>query len=43
MQQLVVGIDRERVTEAALFAWSDEAGRFVEIARLAGEDRDHRG
>lgn len=43
VQQLVVGIDRERVTEAALFAWSDEAGRFVEIARLAGEDRDPHG
>jgi proteasome lid subunit RPN8/RPN11 len=39
VQQLVVGIDRERVIEAALFAWSDAAGRFVEIARFAGEDR----
>jgi proteasome lid subunit RPN8/RPN11 len=36
VQQLVVGIDRERVTEAALFAWSDEAGKFVEIARFPG-------
>ncbi|WP_428262946.1 Mov34/MPN/PAD-1 family protein [Haliangium sp.] len=38
VQQLVVGIDGERVTEAALFAWSDAAGRFVEIARFPGED-----
>lgn len=33
VQQLVVGLDATRVTEAALFAWSDEAGTFVEIAR----------
>ena len=39
VQQLVIGIDRERVTEAALFAWSDEAGKFVEIARFPGDDR----
>jgi proteasome lid subunit RPN8/RPN11 len=37
VQQLVVGIDGERVTEAALFAWSDAAGDFVEIARYPGE------
>ena len=37
VQQLVVGIDRQRVVEAALFAWSDAAGGFVEIARFAGE------
>ena len=37
VQQLVVGIDAERVTEAALFAWSDAAGDFVEIARYPGE------
>lgn len=36
VQQLVVGIDAERVTEAALFAWSDDAGDFVEIARYPG-------
>jgi proteasome lid subunit RPN8/RPN11 len=37
VQQLVVGIDAARVTEAALFAWSDAAGDFVEIARYPGE------
>jgi hypothetical protein len=36
VQQLVVGLDGERVVEAALFAWSDDAGDFVEIARLPG-------
>jgi proteasome lid subunit RPN8/RPN11 len=39
VQQLVVGIDGERVTEAALFAWSDAASDFVEIARYPGETR----
>lgn len=38
VQQLVVGIDAHRVTEAALFAWSDADGGFVEIARLPGAD-----
>jgi proteasome lid subunit RPN8/RPN11 len=38
VQQLVVGIDAERVTEAALFAWSDAAGGFVEVARFEGAD-----
>jgi proteasome lid subunit RPN8/RPN11 len=33
VQQLVVGIDAERVVEAAMFAWDDGAGGFVEIAR----------
>ena len=37
VQQLVVGIDRDRVTEAALFAWSDDDDDFVEIARYSGE------
>ncbi len=37
VQQLVVGLDAERVVEAALFAWSDDAGGFVEIARFPGE------
>lgn len=37
VQQLVVGIDESRVTEVALFAWSDADGGFVEIARLPGE------
>jgi len=39
VQQLVIGIDSERVTESALFAWADGAGGFVEIARYpAPED-----
>ena len=38
VQQLVVGIDGSRVVEAALFAWSDEEGGFVQIANYAGED-----
>ena len=33
VQQLVVGIDAERVVEWALFEWSDAAGDFVEIGR----------
>lgn len=38
VQQLVVGLDAERVVEAALFAWSDDAEGFVEIARLPGAE-----
>lgn len=38
VQQLVVGLDPERVVEAALFAWSDDASTFVEIARFPGDD-----
>lgn len=38
VQQLVVGLDGARVTEAALFAWDDDAGDFVEIARYDGAD-----
>ena len=38
VQQLVVGIDDRRVVEAALFAWSDEAGGFIEIARYQGAE-----
>ena len=37
VQQLVVGIDGERVVEAKLFDWSDEARTFVEIAHFEGE------
>lgn len=37
VQHLVVGIDESRVTEAALFAWSNAAAEYVEIARFAGE------
>jgi proteasome lid subunit RPN8/RPN11 len=36
VQQLVIGIDGEKVNEAALFAWSDDEGGFVEIARYEG-------
>ena len=38
VQQLVVGIDGNRVVEAALFDWSDEEGGFVEIARFDGAE-----
>lgn len=38
VQQLVVGIDGERVVEAALFDWDDDAGGFVEIARFNGAE-----
>jgi proteasome lid subunit RPN8/RPN11 len=38
VQQLVVGIDERAVREAALFAWSDPAGRFVEVARFPGAE-----
>ncbi len=38
VQQLVVGIDGDRVVEAAMFAWSDDAGGFVEIARYPGAE-----
>jgi [CysO sulfur-carrier protein]-S-L-cysteine hydrolase len=33
VQQVVVGLDAARVVEAAVFAWSDAAGDFVELAR----------
>jgi proteasome lid subunit RPN8/RPN11 len=36
VQQLVVGLDAERVVEAALFAWSDDDGGFIEVARYGG-------
>ena len=38
VQQLVVGLDAGRVVEAALFAWSDAAADFVEIARYPGAE-----
>ena len=38
VQQLVVGLDRQRVVEAALFAWSEEGRGFVEVARFPGAD-----
>ncbi len=34
--QLVVGLDQDRVVEAALFGWSDDVGGFVELARFSG-------
>jgi proteasome lid subunit RPN8/RPN11 len=37
VQHLVVGVDATRVVEAALFAWSDEAAGWIEVARLPGE------
>jgi proteasome lid subunit RPN8/RPN11 len=38
VQQLVIGIDNQRVVEAALFAWSDEEKGFAEIARFEGAE-----
>ena len=38
VQQLVVGIDENRVVESAMFAWSDTENGFVEIARYEGAD-----
>lgn len=38
VQQLVVGISADRVEEAALFAWSEDAGGFVEIQRFSGAE-----
>ena len=38
VQQVVIGIDEQRVVEAAHFAWSEEEKGFVEIARYAGAE-----
>ena len=38
VQQIVIGIDGDRVVEARQFAWDDEAGEFVEIAEFKGLD-----
>ena len=38
VQQLVVGIDGDRVTEAVLFDWSDGDQVFVEVARYPGAE-----
>lgn len=38
VQQLVVGVDAQRVVAAVLFDWSDEESGFVEIARFDGAD-----
>ena len=38
VEQLVVGIDAQRVVEAALFSWDDTSGGFVEVARFPGAE-----
>ena len=38
VQQLVVAINKDRVVESALFAWSNEESGFVEIAKLHGTE-----
>ena len=38
VQQLVVGIDGQRVVGAALFGWCDEAKEFVEVASYPGAE-----
>jgi len=38
VQQLVVGIDAQRVVEAALFDWSEAEQGFVEVARFVGAE-----
>ena len=38
VQQLVVGINEDRVVEAALFAWSDDESGFTQIAKYPGAD-----
>ncbi len=38
VQQLVVGIDADRVVEARLFDWDEQAQGFVEVAAFRGSD-----
>ena len=38
VQQLVVGLNATRVEEAALFAWSEVDGGFVEVERYEGAE-----
>jgi hypothetical protein len=38
VQQLVVGIDADRVVESALFGWDDDENGFVELARYQGAE-----
>ena len=38
VQQIVIGIDGDRVVEARLFAWDDDAEDFIEIAEFYGQD-----
>lgn len=40
VQHLVVGLTAERLTEAAQFAWSEEAHDFVEVARWLVDDSE---
>ena len=37
VQHLVVGVTAERVTEAALYAWSDAERELIELARWSVE------
>ncbi|MBI4509276.1 MAG: Mov34/MPN/PAD-1 family protein [Deltaproteobacteria bacterium] len=36
VQQLVVGLNHERIVEAKLFAWDKDAGAYVEVACFPG-------
>jgi proteasome lid subunit RPN8/RPN11 len=38
VQQLVIGIDEERVVEARLFGWDEESEMYVEIAFIEGKE-----
>ena len=38
VEQLVVGVDAQRVVEAALFSWDDTSGGFIEVARFPGAE-----
>ena len=38
VQHVVIGVIGRRITEAAQFAWSDEARDFVEIARWSADE-----
>jgi proteasome lid subunit RPN8/RPN11 len=38
VQQLVIGLDNQRVVEAALFAWSIDEDGYTEIARFEGAE-----
>jgi proteasome lid subunit RPN8/RPN11 len=41
VQHLVIGVDAQGVTEAAQFAWSDDARDFIEVARWRVDADDH--
>ena len=36
VQQLVIGINGDRVVESILFAWSEQENQFVEVNRFLG-------